>query len=90
MQGHVVTDQRRIVENQHEHSRVMAALNDKVESVLERLDHIMEHHSNFDQFLETLAAVFDDSKGMAMHPVAGDINLLNPTIPMPLPIFIRA
>ena len=90
MQGHVATHQRRIVENQHEHSRIAAALNDKIESVLERLDYIMEHHSHFDQFLQTLAACFDDSKVMSPHPLARDINLLKPTIPMPMPVFIRA
>ena len=70
MQGHVATDQRRIAENQHEHSRILAALNDKVESVLENLDRIMEHHSNFDQFLQTLAAFFDDSGIMSTHTSA--------------------
>ena len=90
MQGHIATHQRRIVENQHEHSRIAAALNDKIESVLEGLDHIMEHHSHVDQFLQTLAACFDGSKVMSLHPLAGDINLLRLTNSMPMPIFIRA
>jgi len=55
MQGHVAADERRIVENHYEQTRIITALNDKVECVLERLDHIRDHR-NLDQFLQTFAA----------------------------------
>jgi len=94
MQGHVVTDQRRIVENQHEHSHILAALYEKLESVHEKLDHIVESRSNLSNLeliLQTFAACFDGSKVLSMHSPASDpIDLLQPTIPMPLPVFATA
>ena len=94
MQGHVVIDQRRIVENQDEHSHILAALYEKLESVHEKLDHIVENRSNrsnLEQVLHTFAACFDDSQILSTHSPASDpIDLLKPTIPMPLPVFATA
>jgi len=94
MQGHVVIDQRRIVENQHSHSHILAAIHEKLESVHEKLDHIMENRSNrsnLEQILQPFAAWFDDSKVPSTHSSASDpIHLLKPTIPMPLPVFATA
>ena len=66
----------------------MAALSEKVERVLENIDHIMEHHSNLDQFLQTLAACFDDSKIMSTHSPASDP--IDHLTPMPMPVFVNA
>lgn len=83
MQGNVATDQRRIVENQHEQSYIMAAINEK-------LDRIMENCNNSDQFLQTLTACFDDSKIMARCSPATDlIDLPIPTLPMPIPVLVE-
>lgn len=75
MQGHVVADQQHIVENQHEHSHILAALNSKLESVLEKLDHIVENRSNFEQIVQTITSCFDDSK---VSPASDPINLPEP------------
>jgi len=88
MQGHAVTYQQHIVENQQEQSNILAAINEKLEGVLERLDHIVENHSNLDQILHTFAACFDDS---STHSLASDrIEFLKPMIPMPIPAFATA
>lgn len=91
MQGHVVTDQRHIIENQHEHSHILASLNEKLEGILDRIDYMMENRSNLDQFFQTLTACFDDSRVMSMHSLASDpIHLIEPTIPMAIPVFAKA
>jgi hypothetical protein len=72
MQGHVVDDQRHVIENQHEHSRVLASLNDKLEGILDRIDNMMEHRSNLDQFLQTITACFDEARVMSMHSLASE------------------
>jgi len=82
---------RRIVENQHEQSHNLAALNEKLESVLAKLDHIVENRSNLDQTLQMFARCFDDSKVMSTHsPHSDPIDLLEPTSPMPIPTFATA
>lgn len=91
MQGHVAANQKRIVENHSEQSCMTAALNEKVERVLEKFDRIMEHHGNLEQFIQTLAGYFHDSRVMPTHSLARNpIDLLTPTIPIPIPIFVQA
>ena len=91
MQGHVVTDQRHIVDNQHEHSRIMASLSEKLEYISERIDYIAENRCNLDRFRQTLAACFDDSRVMSMlSPASDPIDLLKSTIPLPIPVFVKA
>jgi hypothetical protein len=47
---------------QHEKSRMLAAFNEELEQVLENLDRFVESYSNVDEFLQKLAACFDESE----------------------------
>jgi len=58
MQGHVVTNQQCIVDNQREQSHILAGLNEKLECILEKLDHMVENRSNFEQLLEKAHHLF--------------------------------
>ena len=62
MQRHVITNQQHVVENQHEHFHILAALNEKLESVLEKLEHGVENGSNFEQIPQMSTAGCDDSQ----------------------------
>jgi len=60
-------------------SESLAAINEKVECVLEKHDHILENRSNLDQILQTFATCFDYS---STHSLASDpIEVLKQTIP---------
>lgn len=80
MLEHVAADLRRILENQHEQARSIAALHEKVEPAH---GHSTNNHGNLDQFLRTLTVVFDNSKVMSTHSLSRDpINLLTPMMSM--------
>jgi hypothetical protein len=84
MQGHIAVGQQHIVGNQQEQFRIMATLNDKVECVLDKLEHIMGNH---DQFLQTLTVCSYDSAVVSTYSDTGDpIDLFKPTTPMPTPV----
>jgi len=91
MQGHVVTDQRRIVEDLQEHSYILAALNEKLEDALKKLDHIMVNRNNPGQFLQPFDAFFDDSRVKSTHSLASDpIEPPKPTTLVPILAFTTA
>jgi len=91
MQGHVVANQQYIVENQHEQSHILAALNEKLECVLGKLDHMVENSSNFEQLVQKFTTCFDHSNVLSTQSPASDpIDLPGPTISMPIPAFATA
>jgi len=79
---------------------MLAALNEKLDSVLEKLDHMVENSNNFEQFVQKLTTCFDDSKTAScfdhpkvlstQSPASDPIDLPGPTISMPIPAFATA
>ena len=90
MQGHVVNGQQRIVENQHEQHRFLAAINEKVDSIREKVDRIAENRSN-NQLLHTLTSCFDDPRILSTYSLGSyPIDLSESTNPVASPVSFTA